>query len=245
MSSTFRTYLALYAYVLRLAVKGIASRPAYLLFAPVVAIVLGLLGPIVQGMRLGILGGFLMGFVQTMGVSALLYAARAIIEQRRMGDGEVGQAVFAFLNDLMTVFFAVWILSMVLQAIAPSLLLVLGFSLLVVPVFETVAFGQAGGFGVFESAWNFFRRDLGPWLAGQVPVLVGLPLYLMSELAIGWIPLGSVPPSFQNLAGVIVRAVPSVFIIIALVYRGILYLTLDGLSPRRRAEKFGGVTPVA
>jgi hypothetical protein len=179
-----------------------------------------------------------------MCVSAVLFAARAIIEQRKVGQEDVGAAAFAFLGDVMTVFFTLWIATMLLGAVSALLLIPLAVALVALPIFETVAFGAASGFAIFPSAWAFFRRDFGAWLVGQVPLVVLAVLYAGLLLAVRFA-LAFVPEPAMWLAELVADALPNVVLVAYLVYRGVLYLTLDGLSPRRRAEKFGGATPIA
>ena len=211
-----RLWSVMIGYALKLSGRALARRWPWLLVAPMVSILLGLLeGP---ASMLGIAGGFLLGFVYAAAGSLILYIGRGIIEQRRMDADDLTRGVGAFLGDVMNVLFLVWIVSLVGRAFAP-LTYALYVGLVALPVFETVALTPVGGFSSFGSAWAFFRRDAGPWLLGQLPVLA-----LMSATwrAGDYVPFGLWPTA----------------LFIAFIYRGVLFLTLDSVAPHARARKF-------
>lgn len=243
MSGPVRTYLGLYAHVLRLAGRGLARKWPYLFAAPVVWFV----GALISGVLAttgGIAGGLLASLVRAAALSAVLFIGRAVIEQRTLSLEDLGQSLTAFFGDVLTVLFTVWVLGLVLgQAIGPSMVLFLFAALVLLPVPEVVALSTTGGFFVFREAWSFFQRDFIPWLLGN-GVAVGL-------LALAWVAVRSltgllfrvvpVGASFvPHLLFAAAEALPVALALAAFVYRGILYLTLEGTSPRTRAERFGG-----
>jgi hypothetical protein len=220
--------------------KAVAAKPLYLLVAPVVAVLLRLIEGIVgqfAGRLAGVLGGSAAGLVAGLAaqlifaaaLSLVLFVGRAIIEQRRLGLEDVRTGLGAFFNDMIALLFVFWIVSLLTDSVFhfPGTYLAL-FAVLLFPLFETAALAPVGSYAIFASAFRFFQRDALPWLFGQLPLLL---------LVIGVVLL-------QGAASFAVALIAYIafwmVILIAFVYRGVLFLTLDNYSPRRRAERFGG-----
>jgi hypothetical protein len=251
VSTPLQTYTGLYAHVLKLTSRAIGRRWPYLFIAPVVGILYGvitfMLGRMfpVTNTASALVFGLIQGLLQAAAVSCVLFVGRALIEQRQLTPDDLTNSFGVFFWDIVNVYFylfaAAYVIAMVtngrvnipLDEIVPAVL----------PVFEIVALTTASRFGVFEEAWRFVRRDAFAWIAGHLPLLILLPTYLLSVSLI-YMLLG--PIRFSPFAvGLVLAIVPaflrSVLLLVAFVYRGILYLTLDNTSPRARAERFGGV----
>ena len=142
--SPLNTYLGLYAHVARLAVRAVAHRAHYLLVAPAVAVALGFLSRMVTN----IAAGFVYSLIQAAALSLVLFVARAIIEQRRLGAEDLQSGFGVFLNDILTVLFTFWIASMVLGSVGvPAGVLLFGVAVLF-PLFETTALSDASSFAI-------------------------------------------------------------------------------------------------
>lgn len=240
MASPVRTYGALYAHVARLTMRAIARRWYLLLLAPAVWWLVGQLITALVGVA-GLAGGIVAAIVRAAGVSLLLFVARGLIEHRSFSTEDVGTGLGAFLGDVMTVYFTLWIGGLLFGQAIPPVAALLWFIPVVLPVFETVALSSSSGFGVFAEAWNFVRRDAPAWFAGHLPLLALVGVWAVLELLL--------MPLLRATAGVpiagrvvfeILRQLPAALVFAAFVYRGILFLTLDGSSPRQRAQRFGG-----
>lgn len=240
MSSPVAVYSRLYLYVTRLTTLGVLNRAHYLLVAPLVAIALEFLGQLVGRSGTGFAGGIIYAFIRAALLSLVLFVARAIIEQRRLTVDDVSTGLGSFFGDVLTVFFSLWIASFLLGAVSPALGAFVYLVPLLLPVFETVALSPATGFGVFGSAWHFLQRDWIAWFAGHVPLLALVGVWWVARFGFAIVLSNpSLPDWAQRLVLMLVSMVPLLLMMIAFVYRGVLFLTLDGLSPRRRADRFG------
>ncbi len=223
-------WLKVMSHSVRLTGRALPRAGLWLLVAPAASMVVGLLSP--QLSRLGIVGGFLRGFLIAAAVSLVLYTGRRIIEQRRLDFDEVSSGITAFFGDVLNVMFVVWIASLV-ASVVPGLAYVITLAMLALPIFESVALTTTSGFGAFGQAWNFFQRDFGPWLLGQLPVL----------LFVGSFWVGGQLVSSLVGGGFVVETVRDVLTtaayFVAFIYRGVLFLTLDRYAPHARAARFG------
>lgn len=246
MSTPLQTYAGLYAHVLKLTGRAIGRRWPYLFIAPLIGIPYSIISDRVAVIAsantgAGLVGGFLLSLLRAAAISCVLYGGRAIVEQRRLTFDDLSTGFSAFLWDIVTIFFVIWIGTYVIGSFAPGLLLPLYVFVFVgMPLFEVVALTSASSYGVFSVAWSFVRRDAGPWLAGQIPMLLLIAVFVAGSIGIGLVTI--------NLSGMLGRllnefgrsALALLLCLVAFVYRGILYLTLDNTSPRARAERFGG-----
>jgi len=252
-ASPVEIYLRLFAYVATLSARALARRGHYFAIALGTGVVLAgvqtvislaitravMANPATQD-GWGFAGGMVSSLFQAAAISLVLYVGRAMIEQRNLGLADLQTGIWAFFGDVINVFFALWVASYVISIFhIDALQLMLFLALVVMPIFETVALSPATGFGIFESAYRFFIRDWMPWVAGQVPLLGVIVLYLVLASGLG------VFAGFGSFAiTALSDALLAAFLLLSFVYRGILYLTLDGNSPRRRAERFGGAPSV-
>lgn len=244
MSNPVRTYIGLYAHAAKLTVRALGRFWPYLFVAPVVSLAYFLVSNAIFQMT-GPLGGLVVALIRAAAVSAVLFAVRGIIEQRKLSVDELTRGMGAFFGDVLTVFFALWIVSMLAGiALGPLASALLFLAVLLLPVAETVALTTTGGFPVFQEAWRFFQRDWAAWLGGH--------LFLAPVLLL-WAMWGTLVPSAHRLlpflpfqvaqaVGLVLFHLSAALLMIALVFRGILFLTLDNTSPRARAERFGGAT---
>jgi hypothetical protein len=241
----FQTYLGLYVYVLKLATRALARRWIYLFAAPVMAVLymfaLRLITSVVGGSEgAGFIAGFVVASLQAAVLSFLLFVGRAIVEQRRLRFDDIQTGFLMYWGDLLNILFVLWVVSYLISALRiPVLGGLLYYALLVAPIFEAVALTPVRGATAYQSAWRFLQRDAPAWLIGLSPMLLLLPLSsiiydLIFRVALN-MPL--------EAARWFLAIVPMVLVFTALfaiyIYRGILFLTLDNISPRARAERFG------
>lgn len=233
------TYPRLYLYVLKLTAKAVARRWAWLFVAPAAALFLMAVTGVIFRLVPNIAGGFLVSIIRAAVVSLVLYVARSIIEQRALDGDDLSIGLRAYWGDVITIFFALWIVGFVLGAVVPVLLPVLWLLVLIMPTFETVALTQVSGLSMFQSAWYFFRREAVPWLAGHWPLFVLVPAWMGWQFLLGFVPVMSLPQPLHQPVWDLLNAMPWVLAFLAFLYRGILFLTLDGMSKRARADRFG------
>ncbi len=221
-------------HALRLLGRALRRKGAWLLVAPVVMALLQALGPVFAAA--GFVGGFLHGFAVAAGLSLVMFVGRGVIEQRRMDLDDLLPGLGAFFGDVLNVLFVGWLVSMVAAVVPPAVYALAG-AVVLLPLFETVALSPVAGFGAFGSAWWFVRRDALAWFVGQWPavLMVGLGYALESRL-LGLLVVAGLP---WRLAGTLSSAVLAVCVLAAFLYRGILYLTLDGTAPHARRRRFG------
>lgn len=233
-------WLHIAAHAAKLTGRAIARKWPWLLVAPALSLVVDLLAAPLSALGGPMVGGILVGLVFAAAVSLALYVGRGIIEQRRMDLGDLQTGLMAFFGDVLNVMFVVWIVRLV-SAYVPPLLLLLGLALAVLPVFEIVALAPVGGLGAFPAAWAFFRRDFGPWLAGQLPVVaLVVSWFLVRAAALHALEQSDVTGFVLRVASLGSGLVLWLLLFVAFIYRGVLFLTLDGTSPHGRAAKFGG-----
>jgi hypothetical protein len=242
MIAVLRTYPALYLHVAKLAGRALARRWYLLLLAPAVQWLSGEL-MVALGGTFGVAGGFAAAFVRAAAVSLVLFVGRGIIEQRSFSADDITTGLGAFLGDVMTVFFSLWIASMLLGSVAPPLVALLWFAVVAMPTFEVLALSQVAGFGMFPAAWDFMRRDAAAWLFGHLPILAAAAAAWLAFEALSVAASEALEQAglAGRLALTALAQLPAAFVLAAFVYRGILFLTLDSVSPRRRAERWGGV----
>ena len=129
--SSLWLWLAISLHSLKLTGRALLRSSPWLLVAPGAALVNGLLSRPLSA--LGIVGGFLRGFVIAGLLSLVLYVGRCIIEQRRLRLSDLSSGLGAFFGDVMNVLFAVWIVSL-LGALLPAVTWAVMFALVVLPV---------------------------------------------------------------------------------------------------------------
>lgn len=238
-SNPLTVYPRLYLHVLKLTGRAVARRWPWLLVAPAVAMLLMVATGIVLRLVPGIAGGFLLAFVRAALLSLVLYVGRSILEQRSLSGDDLTAGLGAFLGDVLTFFFALWIVGMLLGFVAPPLVLAMWLAVIVMPTAETMALTPVAGLSMFTSAWSFFRREALPWLGGHLPLLLLVPVHLGWKVLVGFVPVARLPAALHAPVWDLLDALPWVLWFMAFLYRGVLFLTLDGMSPMARAQRFG------
>lgn len=232
-------YPRLYLHVVKLTARAVARRWQWLFVAPAAALFLMAVTGVVFRLVPGIAGGFLVSFIRAAVVSLVLYVARSIIEQRALDADDLSVGLRAFWGDVITIFFALWVVGFVLGAVVPILVPVLWLLVLLMPTFETVALTQVAGLSMFQSAFRFLQREAVPWIAGHWPIAALVPVWLGWQIIIGFVPVASLPRAFQQPVADVLVHMYWLLAFVAFLYRGVLFLTLDGMSKRARADRFG------
>jgi hypothetical protein len=178
---------------------------------------------------LGIAGGFLMSLVWASCVSSFLSLVENMVRSGRVSWRDFQRSFGAYLWDVVGVTFVLWIVFAVatpaLRSLPQGPGLLLALDLLIVVLFnavpELIYLRHASALDLLTESFAFISDN---WIEWFPPNLVaGGVLYLAAQ----W-PLDGV------LAGVR-TAVVALFVYGLMVFRGLLFLELDGTSRRGRA----------
>lgn len=243
MNPVVKTYSRLYLHAAKLTFRALKRFWPYLFVAPVASLAYHLLSQSIFGFT-GPLGGFVVALIRAAVISGVLFAVRGIVEQRRLSMEELGQGFTVFFGDVLTVFFTLWIVGMLVgMVLGGGIVSLLYLAVFFLPVAEAVALGGSSGFLVFQSAFRFFQRDWLAWIVAHLPLIPLFWVYLDWNQSMGRLLhlLPNMPRPLSNVLELGLYHLSAMLLMIALVYRGIVYLTLDDTSPRARARRFGGV----
>lgn len=187
---------------------------------------------------LGIVGGFLMSLAMTAACSIYTYFVAQVVGKNRVGLGDLRTSIGAYFWTWMNVFFALWIISLLL---GPMTLTPDGQRLQTALTYlALVAFNAApeviylkGTSGFIETAQRSFLFLQENWIEWFVPnALVLGAVWLIDN---GTIPLDALPLAILTkpvLLGALLHVV--------MVYRGFLFQVLDGSTHRQRMFRFRG-----
>jgi len=240
----FFVYARLYGECLRKAMAAIRKNP-WTLLLPVVLLfayrnISELLGPLRVIDRLGLIGGILMVLVVAALISCYLYFTGEVVSQSRVRVSEFGRSIGTYLWAVVNLGFVVWVarllLSLALRANpraagTAELLLLLASFILLNPAPEIIyARGTYGGLATVQRSIAFVQQNWIEWFVPNLP-LAALALILVSMLdqldaPVAWaaqIPIGA-------------------FYHVAMVFRGHLFLALDGSTHRQRMFRYRSPT---
>lgn len=182
-----RATLRLYERAVRDASKAFVRNPWLALAAPVYALALQLIAPLVGGF--GMAGGFLMGLAIAGLVSSFLALLEVAVEGGRLDSSELGPSFGRHLSRVISVLFVLWIVQILLGLIVSTnpamawLVLVVNLGLFVLcnPLPELIYLGNRDGMALLDEAVSFVRDNAVEWL---LPLLVALaPLLITSPIS--------------------------------------------------------------
>jgi hypothetical protein len=204
-------------------------------------------------MPLGIVGGFLIGFVAAACVSSYLHLLSQAVSGSRVSFADMKQGFAARLWDVVSVLFAFWILSFlvgfVVRAAGPNgpavaAMVGLAMAFFFNPVPELLYLGQSRSFALLGDAARFVLANPVAWFLPNL-VLAAILLAPTGELAVSH--PGELLLVFQRIfsqGGVFLLfgqtplwALPALLLLLhfAMVFRGLLYQELSSGNPRMRA----------
>src|SRR5512138_1994296 len=220
-------YLRIYAKALRDTFFVIGRNP-WTLFLPIIVLLVRNWS-VRMAPGLGIFGGLLVTLVTAALFSCYLYFLHDLVRVGRVSFSatELQASLGAYLWAVVNVFFVIWIASFVVQ-------LVLGANpngtaiLLALWIVASVAFnavpeviylrGTHGGMETIANSWDFLKQQWIPWFAANIPLLILLgAVSFVSQ---------TLPYVGEIVAGALLHIVS--------VFRGYLFVAVDGSTHRRR-----------
>jgi hypothetical protein len=244
-----KLYGRLASRAVRLAVRGWPAGVALLLYASLLQIARGLLAP------LGIVGGFVLGFVVAFLISSYLHLLALAVADQRIRLADVRDSFGARFWDVVSVLFALWIIQLVVElatgnmgdrgrivGVLVELTMVVFFN--AVPELIYLARGQVRSFALLMESGRFISAHWPEWLG---------PTALMAAVVLapfGVLQHGSAAErllsmqSLFSLDGIVlvVLAMPLwlkpltlLFITWAMVFRGLLFAALASGAARKRS----------
>jgi hypothetical protein len=174
---------------------------------------------------LGFLGGFVTYLVVVACASSLLSLVAEVIRSGRVRAGDVAAGFGTYLGDLLTVFFLLWLLSLMAQLVLapfPFLLIVFGLATAVFfnAVPELLYLGRHAAGELLVESYRFIGVNWIEWFPANV--LLGICLYATS-----YVPAGPY--------GLVNGLVTGVTLYFAMIVRGLLFQELATSSRRARA----------
>ena len=224
---TIVVYLRLYGDCARQALAGLRKN-AWTLALPIALLwVVALLTPLVAG--LGILGSFIIPLILAAGASCYLYFVSETVAGAPVKLTELQRSIGAYFWSVINVMFVLWIVDIVLGFVlrGPNAALIgeivtLAEVILLNPAPEVIyEKGTYGGLATVQTCVEFIQQN---WIEWFIPNLLGLAaLYgLYRELGGGIV--------FALAAGALLH--------VGMLFRGHLFLALDGSSHRQRMFKY-------
>ncbi len=173
----------------------------------------------------GIVGGFIMQIAMAACASSWLALVEQVIRSGRIRLSDVPASFNAYLGDLITVFFILWILRLVVAPIlvtsgALAAILQLGILIFFNAVPELIYFGHHSGVALFTESYHFISENWIEWFPANF-ILGGC--LVMATL---------VPSGPAGIVGIFVSGVVLYF---AMIVRGFLFQELSTSSRRGRA----------
>jgi len=224
------TTLKLYGSVTRRAAKiALLNWPVLLSLFAYFA-VMGAAMPV--AFMLGVLGGFLLGFVWAACIASFLYLVERLVRQGRVSWDDFPRSFAPYFSDVIGVLFVLWILRTVLSLALmtnPQALLISAIVELFVFVFfnavpELVYLGHHSALELLSESYRFISDN---WIEWFPPTLIaGVVLYLLLSLP------GEGPAALGR------RALAALFVYFTMVLRGLLFEDLEGSTRRSRAFRY-------
>lgn len=187
---------------------------------------------------LGMVGGFLMAMVRSAVLSVYTYFVAQVVAKQRAGLSELKTSIGAYFWTWINVFFALWIISLLLGPMTVTddgrrmlealwLLALVAFNAAPEVIYLK---GTSGFIGTAQQSFSFLQENWIEWFIPNALILGGYWL-----IRTGTIPLGAMP--FPELT---IPVVLGALLHVVMVFRGFLFQTLDGSTHRQRMFRFRG-----
>ena len=194
---------------------------------------------------LGMLGGFLLGFVLALCTSSYLYYIAAVVDGNRMTLADLSESWRPYLNPVMTILFFFFVVQYTLTVLLSqtsggglvNLLINLALLIALNPIPEIIYQGRSDGFDMLQESVDFIRENGVEWF---VPLLVLVLLSFLVPLPFASLVLQSgtlMFPSFTlfgSLTGILWATLSALLFYGLMVFRGLLFRALSGSTRRQR-----------
>lgn len=198
---------------------------------------------------LGMLGGFLLGFILALCTSSYLYFIAGVVAGNHMTFAELGESWRPYLSPVMTILFFFFVVQLTLSVILPgmagaglvSLLINLVLLIVLNPIPEIVYQGRSDGFDMLQESIDFLRENGVEWF---VPLVVIALLSFIAPLPLMALVFQSgnlAAPTFGgnelvlgSVTGIVIAIISAVLFYLLMVFRGLLFRALSGGTRRQR-----------
>lgn len=232
--NVFLVYLRLYGDVFTSTGQALIKSPWTLALPVALAVAFGFLGALLA--PLGLVGGILLGLAQAAALSAYCYFLGEVVAKSHTSIRELRKSFGVYFWSWVSVRFVLWVAELVLVTVLPqteqtgrlltALWLVVLIALNAVP--ETIYVkGTRSGIDTIMTSFRFLQEHWVEWL---------LPNALL--IATGWYARRFIPP--DTLGFISTMMLFGALLHVAMVFRGTLYLALDGSTHRQRMYRYRG-----
>ncbi len=224
-------YARLYGECFVKTLAGIGKNVWTLLLPLLLLFALELAGAVLH--RTGMVGGIILSLLRSALLGSYLYFVGEVVQQSRVGLGDFGTSIRVYFWSLINLFFVLWIVDLVLQAVIPNprTQAITSFAIdvlvfVILPSLEVIYLrGAYGGLATLQRAFGFMQES---WIEWVIP---NLPFFLLAwRVTLG----GGLIPEYPWAE----RVVLSVLLHLAMVFRGHVFNALDGSSHRQRMFKY-------
>lgn len=204
---------------------------------------------------LGLLGGFLFGFVLAVCTSSYLYFIAGVVTGSRMLFTELLDSWRPHLSPVITILFFFFAVQLTLSVILPGMAgagpisLAINLVLLIAlnPIPEIVYQGRSEGFDMLQESVDFLKESGIEWFAPLVVIsllsfLVPLLPFMAVALQSGSLSaptFGSHELLFGSVTGVLSAILSAVLFYLLMVFRGLLFHALANSTRRQRLYRAG------
>jgi len=237
-----KVYGALYLQALHKTGEGL-RRNAWTLLLPMLLTVGAMLAGMIVA-PLGLIGGFVLGFVMAALTASYLYFLSEIVAGSPVKFEELKQSFGPYLWSVINVLFIFFVvrLAVTLLGGGSAGILMLALTLVAMIAFnalpETLYIrGTYNGLDTLRSSFEFLRDNLLAWAIPNVPavalLIFGLPIInaIVVRALFGVLPM--------TVVSIVLSAIAGVFIHVAMIFRGHLYKELAGTTHRQRMFRYG------
>lgn len=204
--------------------------------------------------QLGMLGGFLLGFVLAVCTSSYLYFIAGVVTGNRMTFTELGESWRPYLSPVITILFFFFVVQLTLSIILPgmagagliSLVINLGLLIVLNPIPEIIYQGRREGFDMLQESVDFLRENGVEWFAPQVVIALlsfVAPLPFMAVVSqsgsLSAPTFGSNELLFGSVTGILMAIISAVLFYLLMVFRGLLFRALANSTRRQRLYRAG------
>jgi hypothetical protein len=199
-------------------------------------------------LQLGMLGGFILGFVSAMCTSSYLFVLAGVVNGQRVLPSELADSWRPYLSPVITVLFFLFVVRLTLSFVLPpveasqDVAFIITLILLVIlnPIPEVIYLGRSDGFDMLQESVDFLRENWIEWFLPLVLLTIlslGVPSPVVSPLQIGQLGF-----PFMRTAGLLAGSIESLawsllgmlLLFVLMVFRGLLFRALFGSSRRQR-----------